>query len=161
MNRILGAVAAAAMILSPLAGPALAGPAEDAFLAKLVGTWTGTGSIKGGIDGSMSCSLKFRAISDGVHFSGNCDVEGIGGQSFSGDLSYNDKAGRYEAHSPGGEVTVGTGRGKSIAFVSKLRGLAGTGTSTMTLTASKISIDTDIVDSQSNKPSKSHVTFTK
>jgi len=161
MNRTSLIAGVVAIALCAAAGPAFAGPAEDAFLAKLVGSWTGGGSIKGGVNGAMTCTLKFRATSAGVHYSGNCDVEDVGGQSFSGDLSYSDKTHQYQAVSVGGDVVVGVKHGGGVSFVGKLHGLAGTGTSTMTVTANRISIDTALVDSQSNKPSKSLVTFSK
>ena len=148
-----------AMVLS--ISPSAAGKAEDAFLAGLAGSWVGTGSIAGGINGPMTCSLTFRQTSAGTHFSGSCNVKGMGGQSFSGDLAYNDAAHRYEAGSPGETPVVGTKKGKSVVFVTETDSLAGTGTSTMTVSANKISIDTRIDASSMRDASKSHVSFAR
>ena len=148
-----------AMVLS--ISPSAAGKAEDAFLAGLAGSWIGTGSIAGGINGPMTCSLTFRQTSAGTHFSGSCNVKGMGGQSFSGDLAYNEAKHRYEAGSPGETPVIGAKKGKSVVFVTETDSLAGTGTSTMTVSATKISIDTMIDASSMRDASKSHVSFAR
>jgi hypothetical protein len=151
-----------AIVSGLFAAPSFAGKAEDAFLASLVGSWSGGGEIKGGINGTMSCYLIFRQSSAGVHFSGSCDVEGMGGQSFAGDLTYNDKAHRYEAGSPTTGMVAGTKKGKGVAFSTKIHNMAGSGISTMTLLSTRIVIDVALEDSSMSKgPSQSHVTFTK
>jgi hypothetical protein len=157
------AVLSAACLLSLAlsASPSSAGKAEDAFLAGLAGSWVGTGSITGGINGPMTCSLSFQQTHAGTHFSGRCTVQGMGGQSFSGDLAYNDAAHRYEAGSPGETPVIGAKKGKSVVFVTETDSLAGTGTSTMTVSATKISIDTRIDASSMRGPSKSHVSFVR
>jgi hypothetical protein len=145
----------AAMSLLPL--PALADVAEDAFLAKLVGDWTGTGSVTGSRNADLECKLTFKQTGARLKYSGRCDAEDLGGRSFSGTLYYNDKEKRYEAKASG-TTTIGVKKGASVVFVTKISGLAGKGLSTMTVSATRMVIDFDIAQS-SGETIKSHVTF--
>src|SRR5882724_5369138 len=121
--------------------PAYAGPAEDVFLAKLTGGWTGSGSATGATAGPIRCSLTFRPADEGTHVSGSCMAEGAGfEQSFSGSVSYNDAKKRYEAVS-NGRNQVGTKSGGGVSFITKISGMVGKGTSTMKLTSNRITID--------------------
>lgn len=139
MSRTLSLLVATAIALAPL--PALAGTAEDNFLARLVGTWAGKGTLTGAETGEINCKATLRQRSDGVNFSVKCDVPEFGPQNFSGIVSYNDAKGQYEAKSPGGEITVGTKSGNAVVFSAKLKGIA-EGTSVMKLTTSRIVVDT-------------------
>lgn len=161
MHRAAISIVCLALALPLSVSSSIAGSAEEAFLAGLAGSWAGTGAISGGITGPMTCSLSFRQTRTGTHFSGRCTVEGMGGQSFSGDLSYDDAMHRYEAGSPGDKPVIGAKKGKGIVFVTETDSLAGTGTSTMTISASKISIDTRIDASASRAASTSHVAFVR
>lgn len=154
MIRSLSLVFAAALTLS--IAPALAGTAEDAFLAKLAGSYSGAGKLTGSRSGALSCTLSIRTTTAGASYRGKCDVEEIGPQSFSGDIAYNDKAKRYEATSPTGIITIGTRSGSTLTFAAKIRGLA-TGTSIMKLSAGRVVVDTTIDDPDSGKPVKSHI----
>ena len=106
-----------ALSLAPL--PALAGANEDAFLARLVGKWTGKGTITGSESGQLTCTSTIRAVSAGINFRVKCDVPEFGDQNFSGTVSYNESERRYEAKSPGGEVTIGTKSGNAVIFNAK------------------------------------------
>ncbi len=55
MTRLTPILLAAAIVLAPSA--ALAGPTEDAFLAKLPGIWKGKGTITGAETGKVDCTL--------------------------------------------------------------------------------------------------------
>jgi hypothetical protein len=158
MSRILSTVLAAALVLSPL--PAFAGPTEDAFLARLVGIWTGTGTLTGGETGEITCRSTIRERSEGINFSVKCDVPEFGNQNFTGIVSYNDDEKRYEAKSLGGEVTVGTKSGNTLTFVAKMKGIA-VGTSVMKLTSSKITVDTNVKRPGSSAEIKSHLELTR
>ena len=156
--RSVYALAFAVSTLS-LSLPAYAGTAETAFLGKLTGAWSGTGSASGADAGPIVCSMTFQPAGAGTHFSGHCSAKGAGfEQSFSGSVSYNDAKKQYEAES-NGRKQVGTKTGGGVSFVTKITGMMGKGTSTMKLTSNKISIDVALT--ASGKPIKSHIVFTK
>lgn len=154
MIRSLSLVFAATLALSVT--PALAGKAEDAFLGKLAGSYSGTGKLSGARTGALNCTLTIRTTAAGASYRGKCDVPEMGPQGFSGDISYNDKAGRYEATSPTGTVTVGSKSGSTLTFTAKIRGIA-TGTSVMKLGAGRVTVDTSIDDPNSGQPVKAHI----
>lgn len=159
MSRFLPITLAAALALLPL--PAFAGAAEDAFLSRLQGIWTGKGTLTGGETGEITCRATIRQRTEGINFSVKCDVPEFGAQNFSGIVSYNDAAGRYEATSPGGEVTIGTKSGNAVIFNAKMKGIA-VGTSVMKLTPTRIVVDTDVKRPGANSAQiKSHLELTK
>jgi hypothetical protein len=158
MSRLIAALAVATLALSPL--PAFAGASEDAFLAKLVGTWSGKGTLSGAETGQINCRSTIRNRSDGINFSVKCDVPEFGAQSFSGAVSYNDAEGRYEAKSPGGEVTIGKKSGNAVIFTGKMKGIA-VGTSVMKLTTTRITVDTKVKRPGSTGDINSHLELTK
>jgi hypothetical protein len=147
-----------ALFLAPLS--ALAGTNEDAFLARLVGAWSGRGTITGDETGELTCTSTFRNVSSGVTFRVKCDVPEFGAQNFSGTVSYNDTEKRYEAKSAGGEVTVGTKSGNAVIFTAKMKGIA-VGTSVMKLTSSRITVDTKVKRPGSDGDITSHMELTK
>jgi hypothetical protein len=152
--------AALALTATMLITPAFAGPTETAFLGKLVGTWTGKGQLTGQETGPIACKLVFKQGSGGkVSYSGRCNVQDVGAQSFSGTLSYNDRKKVYEGKSMGG-TAQGVKKGSSIVFASKSSTLAGRATSSMTVSVSRIVIDFVIVEKDGDKTT-SHVTFGK
>lgn len=147
-----------ALAAASIALPAYAGTAETAFLGKLTGAWTGSGTATGANAGPITCNLTFRPTDAGTHFSGSCSASGAGfEQSFSGSVSYNDAKKQYEAES-NGRKQVGTKSGGGVSFVTKITGIVGKGTSTMKLTTSKITIDVALTG---DTPIKSHIVFTK
>jgi hypothetical protein len=159
MIRSLSLVLVAALTLG--ASPAFAGTAETAFMGKLVGTYAGKGTLTGSRTGTFECTLTMRAKGEGISYRGKCDVEEFGSQSFSGDITYNDKAGRYEASSPTGTTTVGSKSGGGIAFTSKFRGMA-SGTSVMKMASGKITVDTTIKDPEAKGGTiQSHIVMSK
>jgi hypothetical protein len=152
--------AAAVTLLLLGAAPALAGKAEDNFLAKLVGIWSGSGTLTGDETGTVDCTMTIRTRSEGVNFRGKCDAGEFGPQSFSGSVAYNEEMGRYEAKSPSGEVTLGVKEGSSVVFTIALKGIA-TGTSVMKLSSSKAVIDTIVRRPGGKGDIKSHMVLTK
>jgi hypothetical protein len=160
MRSLLPAAVAAMIGLWAL--PALAGPAETAFLGKLAGTWTGTGAVTGTETGSVACKMILKFGADKLGFNGKCDVGDLGPpQSVSGTISYNDKTKRYEAKG-NGQTSVGTKSGSTLTFVTKLRQMGAAGTSTMKLSASSIVIDADIGRTGSTTGKyKSHIVLKK
>jgi hypothetical protein len=141
------------------ASPAWAGPAETAFLAKLPGTWTGSGTITGGETGTVSCTLVLSGT-DKINFKGTCDAGQFGPQNYSGVLTYDDAAKQYQARS-NGQTVVGIKSGGSVTFKTKMKTPAGTGDSIMKLSASAIAIDVDITRSDTGEKLKSHLNFKK
>jgi hypothetical protein len=158
MSRLLPALAAAAIVLTPLS--AFAGASEDTFLARLVGVWNGKGTFSGSQEGQVTCRSTVRQRSDGVNFSVKCDVPEFGTQSFSGVVSYNDTEKRYEASAQGGDITIGTKSGNAVIFNAKLKGMA-VGTSVMKMTSSRIVVDTNVKRPGSGDQIKSHIELTK
>ena len=159
MIRSLSLILVAALALG--APPAFAGKAETAFMGKLVGSYAGKGTLSGSRTGTFDCTLVMKAKGEGISYRGKCDVEDFGSQSFSGDITYNDKAGRYEATSPTGTVSVGTKAGSGVAFSSKFSGMA-SGTSVMKVVAGKITVDTTIKDPENRGGViQSHIVMSK
>ena len=154
MNRLTLTLAAAALALLP--GLAVAGPAEDAFLAKLGGHWKGSGKLTGAETGTVECALTVRQRSDGVNFAVKCDVPEFGQQNFSGVMGYNDAAGRYEARSPSGEITPGVKKGSSVVFEAKMRGVA-EGVSVLTVSTPRIIVDSTVRRPGGTADIKSHI----
>lgn len=150
---------ALAVSLALCASPAPAGPADQAFLAKLAGTWTGAGTITGDEKGSVDCKLTLSGA-DKVNFRGLCDAGKFGPQDYSGVLTYDEKTGKYLARS-NGQTVVGVKSGNSVVFTSKMKTMAGTGNSIMKLSTSTISIDVDLVRSDTGEKLKSHLNFKK
>ena len=161
LMRLSLSVLLAAGLLSFGIAPAFAGATETAFLGKFAGQWTGGGQVTGEHAGALDCSLAIRPVKTALSFRGSCNMEGMSVQSFSGVLAYDDAGNRYVATSPNNDdVAIGSKKGNSLVFVTKLKNMAGSGNSTMTLTASRIAIDFALA-SQSGKSSKSHLLFTK
>jgi hypothetical protein len=158
LPRLLPSLLAATLVLAPL--PALAGPAEDTYLARLVGIWTGNGTLSGGETGEITCRATIRERTEGINFSVKCDVPEFGAQNFSGIVSYNEAKGQFEAKSPGGEVTVGQKSGNTLTFNARLRGIA-EGTSVMKLSPSRIVVDTNVKRPGSDATIKSHLELTR
>lgn len=150
---------ALAVTLALCASPAFAAAADQAFLAKLAGTWTGAGTITGDETGSVDCKLTLTG-SDKVNFRGVCDAGKFGPQDYSGVLAYDTGLNKYLARS-NGETVVGVKSGSSVVFTSKMKTMAGTGNSVMKLTATTIVIDVDLVRSDTGEKLKSHLTFKK
>ena len=160
MRRLLLTAALLAFATLMSAAPAYAGKAEDAFLAKLVGVWSGSGTLTGDETGTVDCTMTIRSRSDGVSFRGKCDAVEFGPQSFSGNVGYNDTAGRYEAKSPGGDITLGVKSGNAVVFTITLKGIA-TGTSVMKLSATRAVVDTVVTRPGGKGDIKSHMVLTK
>ncbi len=158
MSRLIPIIVAATLALTPL--PALAGVSEDAFLARLVGIWTGAGVLTGGETGELTCRATIRQRTEGINFSVKCDVSEFGPQNFSGIVSYNDENARYEAESVGGEITIGKKSGNALVFAARMKGIA-VGTSVMKLTPSRIVVDTKVKRPGSNAEIKSHLELTR
>lgn len=157
MRFVLPLFAAAALAASAL--PAVAGPAESAFLAKLPGTWTGSGTIVGAEQGSVDCTLTLKGA-DKISFTGTCNAGQFGPQTYSGALTYSDTARQYQARS-NGETVVGTKSGNAVVFKTKMKTIAGTGDTVMKLSATSIVIDVDMVRADTGEKLKSHITFKK
>ncbi len=159
MHRSLASLAAAAATLVALSvAPAFAGPAENAFLTRLAGSWSGGGKVTGAQAGAVACKLQLKPSGALLNFTGRCNAADLGSQSFSGSLTYNDAAKRYEARSSGG-TAIGVKRGSAVMFTSKMNTIAGTGTTVMSLGASRISIDFNLAGQDG--ASKAHIVFSK
>lgn len=143
MARLISILVAAALAFAPVV-PAFAGPAEAAFLSRIAGNWSGNGRLTGADAGPISCRLAFKASGSRLNYTGRCNVQDLGGQGFTGSITYNDATKRYEVQSTAGLV-VGIRRGNSIVFTTKSSSLSGTYYSTMTLSPSSISIAFTII----------------
>lgn len=154
----LAAVAAAMIALT--AAPAFAGPAETAFLQKLTNTWSGKGSLKGANSGPIACKIVITGGGKSTKFQGRCNIPDMAQQAFSGSISYNDKTKQYESRSAGGTVP-GIRKGDKLVFRTSNRSMAGTATSTMTISPSSLVVDFALVDTKSGDKTTSRITFSK
>ena len=154
---VLSVTAAALMALS--AAPAFAGPAETAFLQKLTASWTGKGKISGPDGGPIACRIVITAGGQSAKYQGRCNIPDMASQAFNGAISYNDKSKRYEVRSVNGTVP-GVRRGNSLIFTNKDTSMGGSYYSTMTMSASALTVNFSIIDKNGDKTS-SVITFSK
>jgi hypothetical protein len=159
MFRKATLAAAAAAMIALTAAPAFAGPAEQAFLQKLSNTWSGKGNLKGANTGPIACKVVFTAGGKSTKFQGRCNIPDMAQQAFSGSISYNDKTGQYESRSSGG-VVPGVRKGDKLVFRTTSRNLAGTSTSTMTISPSSLVVDFALVEKKGEKTT-SRITFSR
>jgi len=158
MRRFL-ASALAATLIAVTAAPALAGPAETAFLQKLTANWTGRGKLSGAQSGPVACRLIISGGGQSVKYQGRCTIPDMASQAFNGAISYNDQLKRYEIKSISGNVP-GVKRGNSLIFTTKDSSMGGSSYSTMSLSASSLVIDFTIIDKAGNKTT-SRISFNR
>jgi hypothetical protein len=91
-------VAAIAMAVALVAGPAFAGPAELGLLTSYVGEWRGDSELVGGNKPEpFKCRLTMAKGNQAkINYSGRCTLVNMN-LSVTGTISYNDKERRYEA----------------------------------------------------------------
>jgi len=153
------AVSLSAALIGLTAAPAFAGPAESAFLQKLTANWTGRGKLNGAQSGPVACRLVISGGGQSVKYQGRCNIPDMASQAFNGAISYNDKAKRYEVRSVNGTVP-GVRRGNSLIFTNKDTSMGGSYCSTMTMSASALTVNFSIIDKNGDKTS-SVITFSK
>ena len=159
MLRTIMISAATAAILALTAAPALAGPAETAFLQKLTANWTGKGKLTGAQTGAVSCRLVLTGGNPSVKYQGRCTIPDMAARAFSGSITYNDKLGRYESRTLGGTV-AGIKRGNSLVFTDKNTTMEGTAYSQMTISPSSLVMSFTLIDKHGDKTT-STITFSK
>ena len=159
MFRNLAISVAAAAMLTFTAAPAFAGPAETAFLQKLTNTWSGKGQLKGAESGPINCKVVITAGGKNAKFQGRCNIPDMAQQAFSGSISYNDKAKRYESRSTGGTVP-GVRKGDRLVFTTSSKNISGTSRSVMTISPSSLVIDFSLTTKKGEKTT-SRVTFSR
>lgn len=150
-NRVLAVTALALMIGGP--GAAIAGPQQDALLQSYVGSWTGTGELKGGDEPeTFSCRV---SVTDGgsgkISYVGRCFVVGMNLQ-VQGTIEYMDDKNRYEGVMTSTTafrgVAIGRPRGGNVVFDFKAQekheGSDLTIDSSMTLKKEQIVIDFNV-----------------
>ena len=158
MRRFLASAVAAALI-ALTAAPALAGPAETAFLQKLTANWTGRGKLSGAQSGPVACRLVISGGGQSIKYQGRCTIPDMATQAFNGAISYNDRLKRYEIKSISGNVP-GIKRGNSLVFTTKDNSMGGTYYSTMTLAPTNLTMDFTIVDKSGDKTT-SRISFSR
>jgi hypothetical protein len=152
--------AALALTATMLVTPALAGPAETAFLQKLSNTWSGRGNLQGANTGPIACKIVISAGGKSTKFQGRCNIPDMAQQAFSGSISYNDKTKQYESRS--GTTTVpGIRKGDTLVFRTSNRSLAGTATSTMSISPSSLVVDFALVEKKTGDKTTSRITFSR
>jgi hypothetical protein len=159
-RRITLAAVAAAMIALTAAPAAIAGPTEQAFLQKLSNTWSGRGSLQGANSGPIACKIVISGGGKSAKFQGRCNIPDMAQQAFSGSITYNDKTKQYESRSASGTVP-GIRKGDKLVFRTSSRNLAGTATSTMTISPSSLVVDFALVDKKSGDKTTSRITFSR
>jgi hypothetical protein len=149
--------------LAPLALPAVAGPSENALLAKYAGNWRGTGEVTGPNAGSVVCRLSFKPADSGaVSYSGRCSF-GAGGYSFRGAMAYDDAKKRFFSQSSvqGKQVaTTGKKSGNTITFASSMDTEYGAATSSFSLASNAIKMSFKVVDKK-GRATASAISFAK
>jgi len=159
MFRKVALAGVAATMIALTAAPAFAGPAETAFLQKLNSTWSGKGKLTGAERGAIACKIVFTAGGKSTKYQGRCNIPDMAQQAFSGSITYNDKAKRYEARSVGGTVP-GVRKGDKLVFRNSSRNAGGTATSTMTISPGSLVVDFALVDTKGGKTT-SRITFSR
>lgn len=154
----LAAMAAAMIALS--AAPVLAGPAETAFLQKLNNTWSGKGSLKGANSGPIACKIVISGGGQSAKFQGRCNIPDMAQQAFSGSIAYNDKTKQYESRSASGTVP-GIRKGNTLVFRTSSRNMAGTSTSTMSISPTSLVVDFSLVEKKTGDKTTSRITFSR
>jgi hypothetical protein len=157
-NATLAAVAAAMIAFT--AAPAFAGPAETAFLQKLANTWSGKGNLQGANSGPIACKIVITAGGKSSKFQGRCNIPDMAQQAFSGSISYNDKTKQYESRSASGTVP-GIRKGDKLVFRTSSKNLAGTSTSTMSISPTSLVVDFALVEKKTGDKTTSRITFTR
>lgn len=91
-------IAAALMLGGLFAGPALAGPGEQALLASYVGNWRGESTLQGGDKPEpFRCRLAVSPGNSGkINYTGRCTLVNMN-LSVSGTIGYIDDKKQYEA----------------------------------------------------------------
>ncbi|MBN9303742.1 MAG: hypothetical protein BGO82_15335 [Devosia sp. 67-54] len=156
-TKLLSILTAALLAVSAM--PAVAGPAETAFLQKLTANWVGKGKLVGAQSGPVACRIVITAGGQSAKYQGRCTIPDMASQAFNGAISYNDKTRRYEIRSISGTVP-GVKRGNSLVFTTKDTSAAGSSYSTMTLSPASLSVNFTIIDRHGEKTT-SHITFSK
>lgn len=161
----LKVLALASALALPIALPAVAGPAENALLAKYEGNWRGSGKVTGPDPGTVVCRLTFKAASAGkLTYSGRCSFGGAGAASFRGSMVYNDATKRFEASSSAqgaSSTTFGKRAGSTIVFASAgVKTSHGIASSVMTLSGSSIKLAFTLVD-RKGQTTASAISFKK
>jgi hypothetical protein len=150
----------AAVMIALTAAPALAGPAETAFLQKLTNTWSGRGNLQGANSGPIACKIVLTSGRKSTKFQGRCNIPDMAQQAFSGSISYNDKTKQYESRSSSG-VVPGIRKGDTLVFRTTSRNMAGTGTSTMRISPTSLVVDFALVEKKTGDKTTSRITFTR
>jgi len=156
----LAMAALVACLSAPLAMPALAAPADVALLLQYAGNWRGKGPMTGADTGTVACRLALKPSGEKIRFSGRCTLPGAGGSGFSGTLSYNAAANRFEATSSNGTV-IGRKRGGGIVFAMEDDTRQGKVTSTMSLTGGTIKVEFQIIDAKTDRVTQARIPFAK
>jgi hypothetical protein len=146
-------------LLAASATPAFAGPAETAFLKTLTASWTGKGKLVGAQTGPVACRIVITAGGQSAKYQGRCNIPDMASQAFNGAISYNDRLKRYEVRSVNG-TAPGVRRGSSLIFTTKDTSMSGSYYSTMTMSASSLTVNFSIVDKNGDKTS-SVISFSK
>ena len=146
-------------LLAVSAVPAVAGPAENAFLQRLTANWVGKGRLQGAQSGPVACRIVVSSGGQSAKYQGRCNIPDMASQAFNGAIFYNDKAKRYEARSVGGTVP-GIKRGNTLVFTTKSSTMAGTSYSTMTISPTSLVVDFTLLDRDKQKTT-SRITFSK
>ena len=164
--RLLSSLKILALVpafLAPLSLPALAGPSENALLAKYAGNWRGTGEVTGPNAGSVVCRLSFKPTDTGaVSYTGRCSF-GAGGYSFRGAMAYDDAKGRfYSQSSVQGEQVNTTGKksGNTVTFSSTTKTQYGDATSSFSLAGNAIKLSFKLIDKK-GRATTSAISFAK
>jgi hypothetical protein len=114
--------------------------------------------MTGANPGPISCRLELKASGARLNYVGRCNVQDFGSRGFTGGITYNESAHRYEVRSANG-VVYGIRRGNSIVFTTKTQSVSGYAYSTMTISPSVITIAFTFI--RNGEKSSSKVSFSR
>ncbi|MBU1175102.1 MAG: hypothetical protein KKH72_06825 [Alphaproteobacteria bacterium] len=165
-HRILAAATLALIFGGPDA--AMAGPKQDALLQTYVGSWRGTGELKGGDEPEkFSCRVDVKDGGQGkINYAGRCAVVGMNLQ-VQGTIAYRDERNRYEgvmnSTTAFKGLAIGRPRGNTVVFdfrgQEKHEGSELTINSQMTLKKEQIVIDFNVWIAESDVKMSTSVPF--
>ena len=167
IRSLLGLLAALTLALT--AAPAFAGPAENAFLASLVGNYIGKASVpdQNGRRQPVTCRLVVAGATAGkITYNGRCSISG-GSFSMTGAIVFS--GGKYLAAmtSSGGMSgnAVGQRHGNGVSFSSSAHDTMQGGdrnvASTLTLSPKAIRVEFTIRDNKNGKTTHGAIPFSK
>lgn len=150
----------AALLIAPLALPAIAAESDVRLIQSYAGDWYGNGKVSGEDGGNLECRMNMKSSGAKLFYNGRCSLDGQAAQSFQGAIGYNQDLRRYEARS-GDNMVLGRRSGGGVVFSFSDENERGKVNSTITLGGSTIRLAFTLVDGESGDTVKASIPFRK